>query len=103
MPHELATGFFVWNVYSWLFIFAASAAVLCLAVYLSVQRRNGRIAHMHAASESRGLQTWTLEDRLAQFRETCLLPWLSSSWSHVLMLAVLAALLAAALLGGGGR
>ena len=103
MTHELASGYFVWNVLSWLFIFVVTAAVLCLAVFLSVRLRNGRIAHVHAASESRGLQTWTLEDRLAQFRETCLLPWLSSSWSHVLMLAVLAALLAAALLGGGGR
>ena len=101
MPHELATGFFVWNVYSWLFIFAASAAVLCLAVYLSVQRRNGRIANMHAASESRGLQTWRVEELLVNFRRRSVEPWLTSSWSHAMMLAVLAALIAAALLGGG--
>ena len=101
MTHELASGYFVWNVLSWLFIFAVTAAVLCLAVFLSVRLRNGRIAHVHAASESRGLQTWRVEELLVNFRRRSVEPWLTSSWSHAMMLAVLAALIAAALLGGG--
>jgi len=101
MLHEVATGFYVWNVLSWLFIFVITGAVLCLAVYLSVRTRNGRIAHVHAASESRGMQLWDLEKRLRGFRDEYVRPCLTAPHWHVVMLAVIALLLFAAVMCGG--
>ena len=101
MMRELATGFYVWNVFSWLFIFVITGAVLCLAVYLSVRTKNGRIAHVHAASESRGMQLWALEKRLRDFRDEYVRPCLTAPPYHVVMLAAIALLLAAAVMCGG--
>lgn len=100
MTHGLSTGYFAWNVMSWLLIFLFTAAVFSLFIYLGLRSRGGRLVHIPSSSVRGTSAPGDFEKATCRFRDEYIQPWASLPQSQTLLLVAILLLLLVALFSG---